>query len=89
VPYSHILKDDSDHSVTGVFVLYHLKQFRGADDIVPLYLGYGNIVSELRKIEDRLQFLSPAPLFFDYIANPKEPHLILEALKQRYKPVIR
>ncbi|MFI5251631.1 MAG: hypothetical protein ACHQQQ_04270 [Bacteroidota bacterium] len=89
VPYSYIFREDTDHSVTGVFVLYHLKRFRNAEDIVPVYIGYGNIVNELKRIEEELKFLSLSPLFFDYIANPEQPELLLNSLKDRYKPLIQ
>jgi hypothetical protein len=89
VPYSYVFREDADHSINGVFVLYHLKRFRDTDDMIPLYLGYGNIATELKKLEERLKFMSHAPLFFDYIADPQDPAFILEALRHKLKPVLK
>ena len=88
VPYSFIYTDDIDHSITGVFVLYHLKKILNEEDIIPIYLGYGNIVTELKRIEHHLMFLSPEPLYYDFIADPKEPETVLSELRTHYKPIL-
>ena len=89
IPYSYIYADGFDHEVNGVFILYHAKKVGDREDIVPLCFGYGNLAIELKRIERQLLFLLQEPLFYDFIAEPKEPQKILEEFKLKYKPILR
>jgi 1-acyl-sn-glycerol-3-phosphate acyltransferase len=88
LPFSEINSDGVDQSMVGVFVLYHVKKHKDKEDLVPLYLGYGNIVGELKKLENRLRFLPPEPLVYDYINDPSDPEILLEKLRKQLKPVM-
>ena len=81
--------DYSDHDLTGVVVLYHVKHLPDGEDIVPLYVGYGNIYSTLRELENKLKFLAFDPIYYDYVDSPLNPHSMVDALMGVYQPILR
>lgn len=87
LPYSIAFDGMSGHDQTGIVLLYHVKQAHCGEDIVPLYLGYGNVYTVLRELEDRLKFLSHDRIYYDTIDNPSDPQHLLSSLRQHYKPI--
>jgi hypothetical protein len=88
IPFSTIYTGQIDIGAVGVYVLYHVKKSANIEDAVPVCFGYGHIVQELKKMEERLKFIPPEPLYYEYVDHPEHPDVILQKLREILKTAL-